>query len=513
MKVSVVVPVYNPGRYLSDLVDSLAAQTLPTGEFEVIYVDDGSTDGTSDVLDRIADRTPNARVIHIPNSGWPGRPRNVGIDAALGDYVFLSDHDDRLDPSALERITGFADEHGSDVVIGRIVGVGRRAPTQIFARTVVDAQDDPGLLMTSLTPQKLFRRAFLAEQGIRFPEGRRRLEDHVFVTAAYLRAKRVSIYADHPVYYFVIRDDGGNASRRPIEWLGYFANAAESIALVDAEARDEPTRVTMRARWLHVEALGRLHAARYLEREPDDRAELTAAARGFVERHYPAAEVARLDAGDRLVARLLLDRRDVDLTAFAEWEASLRVRPHLESAVVDAPAQALRLAFVVDQRATLPRPAFLAEDTSGLPTASDLDGMERVPRTAQGTVRLRHTGGGPLLAAEARQAVANGVLKLEATVDLGGRPELLREGRWRVQITFRGLRRVRAEALTVPEDRRARVDVTAALAQGRRYRPIVSGAGRLMLRVDDASVRSRLSRLAARVLARVRRPVPVSRRA
>ena len=101
-------------------------------------------------------------MIHTPNSGWPGRPRNLGIEAARGEYVFLSDHDDRLHPEALQRLVDFADEHGSDVVAGRVVGVGRSAPERIFARTLVDAQQDPALLMTSLTPQKLYRRAFLA---------------------------------------------------------------------------------------------------------------------------------------------------------------------------------------------------------------------------------------------------------------------------------------------------------------------------------------------------------------
>ena len=269
MKVSVVVPVYNTGPYITDLIESLRAQTLEPAEFEVIFVDDGSTDGTPALLDGVAAETPNMRVIHTPNSGWPGRPRNIGIDAASGDYVFLSDHDDRLDPQALERLTTFAARHGADVVIGRVIGVGRPAPTRIFTRTVIDAQDDAELIMTSLTPQKLYRRGFLAEHDIRFPEGKRRLEDHLFVTKAYVRASRVSIYADHPVYYFVLRDDGQNASRGRIEWRGYFRNAAESIAVVDAEVADDQRRVVMRRRWLRNEALARVRGAGFVDRALD----------------------------------------------------------------------------------------------------------------------------------------------------------------------------------------------------------------------------------------------------
>ena len=80
-KVSVVVPVYNPGRYLDDLLASLARQSMPADEFEVVFVDDGSTDGSQLRLDELEASSANVRVIHIPNSGWPGRPRNVGIEA------------------------------------------------------------------------------------------------------------------------------------------------------------------------------------------------------------------------------------------------------------------------------------------------------------------------------------------------------------------------------------------------------------------------------------------------
>ena len=79
-RVSVVVPVYNTGEPLHDLVASLDGQSMPQDDFEVIFVDDGSTDGTGQLLDELAADHPNWVVRHIPNSGWPGTPRNVGLD-------------------------------------------------------------------------------------------------------------------------------------------------------------------------------------------------------------------------------------------------------------------------------------------------------------------------------------------------------------------------------------------------------------------------------------------------
>src|SRR3954447_13530806 len=134
MKVSVIVPVYNPGADIDDCIASLLGQSLPASEYEVLFVDDGSTDATPARLDGLAARHPNVRVEHIPASGWPGRPRNVGIDLARGEYVFLSDHDDRLGPPALERLYAMAVADAADIVIGKVVGHGKGIPRDMFRR-------------------------------------------------------------------------------------------------------------------------------------------------------------------------------------------------------------------------------------------------------------------------------------------------------------------------------------------------------------------------------------------
>ena len=104
MKVSVVVPVWNPGPNIQRCIDGLLGQTMPAGDYEIVFVDDGSTDGTGALLDDLAAQHPDehVRVVHIPNSGWPGKPRNVGVSAARGEYVHFVDNDDTLAPEALE---------------------------------------------------------------------------------------------------------------------------------------------------------------------------------------------------------------------------------------------------------------------------------------------------------------------------------------------------------------------------------------------------------------------------
>ena len=140
VRVSVVVAVYNPGPLIERLVDSLLWQTMPAGAYEVIFVDDGSTDGSGRRVDELASTHPHMHAFHIPNSGWPGRPRNIGIDAARGRYVYFVDHDDWLSPEALERLADRADRglpgRERDRLTRRMVEIGEPPPRFIDAPPV-----------------------------------------------------------------------------------------------------------------------------------------------------------------------------------------------------------------------------------------------------------------------------------------------------------------------------------------------------------------------------------------
>ena len=211
-KVSVIVPVYNPGADIDDCIASLLGQSLPPEEYEVIFVDDGSTDDTPARLDALAAEHPHVRVEHIPNSGWPGRPRNIGIEMARGEFVYFVDNDDWLGKQALKRLHKRALRDEADIVIGKIVGEGKFVARSMFKRDRRNVTLEWAPLVRLLTPHKLFRKALLDEHNIRFPEGRRRLEDHVFTMHAYFHAQRISVMAGYPCYHWVLRESEGNAS-------------------------------------------------------------------------------------------------------------------------------------------------------------------------------------------------------------------------------------------------------------------------------------------------------------
>jgi hypothetical protein len=260
--VSVIVPVYNPGANISELIDSLLGQSLPASELELIFVDDGSTDATPARLDALAAEHDHVRVEHIENSGWPGRPRNVGLELAGGEFVFFADNDDWLDREALERLHAMAVADSADIVIGKVVGHGKYVPPGLFRENLhaVSLRDAP--LVSLLSPHKLFRRAFLAEHGLRFPEGKRRLEDHVFVLRAYFATDRVSVLADHPCYHWVRRGSANASSGAPWDPAQYYAAVREVLDIVDAHTDPGPFRDQLYLRWYRAKTLGRVGGSR-----------------------------------------------------------------------------------------------------------------------------------------------------------------------------------------------------------------------------------------------------------
>jgi glycosyltransferase involved in cell wall biosynthesis len=323
IKVSVIVPVYNPGRYLVRCVDSVLGQSLPESEYEAVFVDDGSTDESPARLDALAAAHPNIRVIHQENSGWPGKPRNVGIAAANGEYVFFLDHDDALGPEALGRLYDFATRNGSDVVIGKMTGHQRVVPRALFARTRdrVTLWDAP--IVDVLTPHKLFRRAFLAEHGLRFPEGRRRLEDYVFVLEAYFAASVISVLSDPVCYHWYLRPDARNASTRLTDPANYYGFLREVLGVVEAHTEPGPRRDAILQRFARVKLLDPLRGSRFLGHPDAYRATLFAEIRSVVEDHIPPTVDEFLAPFKRTQMALVRAGRLDLLVEAAKWEQGL----------------------------------------------------------------------------------------------------------------------------------------------------------------------------------------------
>lgn len=109
--ISVIVPAYNAEKYLRRCIDSILAQTFT--DFELLLIDDGSTDKSGEICDEYADKDARIRVFHKPNGGVSSA-RNVGLDNALGEYICFCDADDWVDTHWLQ---GFIEAYPNDLIV------------------------------------------------------------------------------------------------------------------------------------------------------------------------------------------------------------------------------------------------------------------------------------------------------------------------------------------------------------------------------------------------------------
>ena len=116
MKVSVIIAAYNSAEFVVETLESVLNQTLE--DFEIIIVNDGSTDNTLEILNDYASNYDKITVIDQENSG-PAMARNRGLDIAKGDFIFFFDADDILELDALEEMYNAAVKRNADLVIAK----------------------------------------------------------------------------------------------------------------------------------------------------------------------------------------------------------------------------------------------------------------------------------------------------------------------------------------------------------------------------------------------------------
>jgi glycosyltransferase involved in cell wall biosynthesis len=252
--VSVVVPVYNTMPYLTRCLDSLVAQSLGLRRIQVIAIDDGSTDDSPEVLDSYAERHPASfRVVHQANSGGPAGPCNRGLQLATGRYVFFIGADDYLGREALERLVRAATHWDSDVIFGRMVGVGRRYVDQRMfggSRREVNFLNSP--LAYAVSNTKLFRRSLIEQHQIRYALDLRVSSDQPFTVAALLKARRVSVLSGYEFYYAVRRADDSNISYSN-HWTTRLSDITAIMEHLAGLVEPGPTRDALFQRHFHWE--------------------------------------------------------------------------------------------------------------------------------------------------------------------------------------------------------------------------------------------------------------------
>ncbi|MEU3493858.1 glycosyltransferase family 2 protein [Kitasatospora cineracea] len=318
--VSVVIAVHDTMPYLTACLDSLVGQSIERQRMEVVAVDDGSSDGSSEELARYAAAHPGLfRTARQPASGGPASPTNRGTDLARGRYLLYLGSDDWLGPEALERMVAAADRWQSDVLIPKQVGEhGRVVPQGIFDRTAEQVGFTDSALAWALGDTKLFRRDLVTSHGLRRREDLVIHSDQPFTLGALLHARKVSVLADYDYYHLVLRRDRSNVTHRagPLDRLRGFTAAHE---VLDRGTLPGPARDAVRARYFSWD-VPQLLQAPFLAEPPAMQRRIVQEIGRFTERHCSPAVFRTLPVPARL--RLALARRG-ELLALCDlitWE-------------------------------------------------------------------------------------------------------------------------------------------------------------------------------------------------
>lgn len=201
--ISVIIPVYNPGKYLRRCLDSVVGQTYRN--LEILLIDDGSTDGSSEVCDSYAAADSRIKCIHQKNAGVSAA-RNRGLEEASGDYYSFPDSDDYMEPDSYEYLVELVEKHRCDAVNYEFFGtfadhetvhlLGENhyglADTKTAHRLVMDGEP---FCWNKFYAAHLIR-------GLRFCEDIYRGEDSLFAHQALDRAKTVW-FDKRPLYHYV----------------------------------------------------------------------------------------------------------------------------------------------------------------------------------------------------------------------------------------------------------------------------------------------------------------------
>lgn len=208
-KVSIIIPVYNTEKYISKCIDSIIGQSFT--DFDLILVNDGSTDNSGGICDNYALKDERISVVHKPNEGQSSA-RNAGLDIASGEYISFIDSDDWIDPDFYHKLLDYADAQGADIAACNLYVVNQWDETRPFtpdARSKVYSRGEAieeifsNKILTFSPCNKIYKRHVFDD--LRFDQNII-LEDMDLSYQIIHRANKIA-YLEEPLYFYRYNSD------------------------------------------------------------------------------------------------------------------------------------------------------------------------------------------------------------------------------------------------------------------------------------------------------------------
>lgn len=248
MKISVILPIYNAANSLSRMIESILAQTF--SDFELLLINDGSTDCSNIICDEYAIKDNRIHVFHKLNSGVSAT-RQIGLDNAKGEYIIHADADDWVEPTMLEELYNKAIEENADVVICDFYT--NNGNTEKYVEQQPDALDHISILhglfqqLHGSCCNKLVKRACYNKHGIKFTTGIDHCEDLLTWIQLYQYPIKTA-YLSKAFYHYVMNENSitHNFTRRTYEMRCiFYGELCKSLTIKDFESDKRKMRLSI----------------------------------------------------------------------------------------------------------------------------------------------------------------------------------------------------------------------------------------------------------------------------
>lgn len=325
--ISVIVPFYNIEECVEYCLDSLVSQDYE-GKYEVLCIDDGSTDGTAAALDTYATNHQIVRVLHKPNGG-PSDARNYGVEHAKGEYVSFVDGDDIVSPYYLSALAVGHNQSGADFISGCFDIVGfRDVRSKSWSRPEGCNSMDARLFLSGICcltiPDSAWGKLAKKDLYIEHPFPVGRVYEDTYVIAEHVLAATSLAFIDVPIYGYVARN-GSIAHPKAVamtkclqysEALDHFRDMAERYLPFESDGQVVFRAIGFSRLWRRLDAVRDF---------PEDAKRLQATLCGYVNGHLgQLVESSCLGRGNKIRLALLAKSPALYRAAFSAYDKVFR---------------------------------------------------------------------------------------------------------------------------------------------------------------------------------------------
>lgn len=232
MKLSIIIAAYNVAAFIEKCIESCANQSLAKTDYEIIIVDDGSTDNTLEIVNQLSQRIDNLRIFTQPNSGL-GASRNTGLKHSTGEYLWFIDGDDYIDENCIVDFVQIIEQKNLDVLVLNYTPVD--SEYKALSKSVAPVYNGHDVITgsgfynsnysLSYTPLFVFKRSLFTDHNVLFKE-RINMQDSEILPKLMVNTKRLSFFGKN-AYYYVQHPNSFTNTTNGEKRLKYFQSMIE----------------------------------------------------------------------------------------------------------------------------------------------------------------------------------------------------------------------------------------------------------------------------------------------